>query len=389
MTVSNIVTSFTDVQTLVTGTAVVAKTAIKLGTGLFGIPMETDDGTNPIGFATRGRWDLPKTAGGGITFAVGDYVYWSAGTSLATATTSDDLVGICYSTAANADAVVDCELQGYIDPELAAAVNDSDFDAQTILAATLDNTPAALTIAEQRVVGRVTGGNVAALTGTQLATIIPNASTTVVGVAEMATTTEVNTGTDATRGISPSALNGSAPVMAVTNMTGSAAGIDSDSATHIGSNGSDHSFIDQDVTSGAAPTFLGTNMTALSGAAVLETAEDAVLGAIPVVYEIAIAGGADNNVSIAITNKSRVTDAWLVLEGAGTAGSDYQLRNVTSAITEQLDISGFADKTLDRFATIDDAQRDVADGANLNVIWTSTGGDCPAGTVYVQCIRKA
>jgi hypothetical protein len=37
------------------------------------------------------------------------------------------------------------------------------FDAQTILVAVTDNTPVALTVAEQKVVGRVTGGNIAAL----------------------------------------------------------------------------------------------------------------------------------------------------------------------------------------------------------------------------------
>ena len=41
------------------------------------------------------------------------------------------------------------------------------FDANTILAATTDDTPAAVTVAEQRFVGRITGGNIAALTGAQ------------------------------------------------------------------------------------------------------------------------------------------------------------------------------------------------------------------------------
>lgn len=45
------------------------------------------------------------------------------------------------------------------------------YDAHTVLYATSDNTPAALTVAEQRIVGRITGGNIAALTGTQLRTI--------------------------------------------------------------------------------------------------------------------------------------------------------------------------------------------------------------------------
>lgn len=37
------------------------------------------------------------------------------------------------------------------------------FDAQTILAATVDNTPVALTVNEQTLVGRLTGGDVAAI----------------------------------------------------------------------------------------------------------------------------------------------------------------------------------------------------------------------------------
>lgn len=50
------------------------------------------------------------------------------------------------------------------------------FGAQTILAATSDNTPAALTVDAQRVVGRITAGNVAALTGAQLMTILTGQS---------------------------------------------------------------------------------------------------------------------------------------------------------------------------------------------------------------------
>jgi hypothetical protein len=46
------------------------------------------------------------------------------------------------------------------------------FDAQTILAATADNTPAAVTVAEQTIVGRKTGGNVTALTATEVRSIL-------------------------------------------------------------------------------------------------------------------------------------------------------------------------------------------------------------------------
>ena len=52
------------------------------------------------------------------------------------------------------------------------AVPKALYDAQTILQATTDNTPVALTIAEQTVVGRITGGNITALTSAQLSTLL-------------------------------------------------------------------------------------------------------------------------------------------------------------------------------------------------------------------------
>ena len=47
--------------------------------------------------------------------------------------------------------------------DAAGAVMESDYNAHTILYATTDNTPAALTVGEQTVVGRATGGNITAL----------------------------------------------------------------------------------------------------------------------------------------------------------------------------------------------------------------------------------
>lgn len=55
--------------------------------------------------------------------------------------------------------------------DAAGAVMESDFDANTILAANVNDTPLALTIAEQRLVGRVTGGNIDDLTVTQARTL--------------------------------------------------------------------------------------------------------------------------------------------------------------------------------------------------------------------------
>lgn len=50
----------------------------------------------------------------------------------------------------------------------AAAVHAADYNANTILAATADNTPTARTVAEQTVVGRLTGGAIKALTVAEL-----------------------------------------------------------------------------------------------------------------------------------------------------------------------------------------------------------------------------
>lgn len=56
--------------------------------------------------------------------------------------------------------------------DAAGAVMEADYNANTILAATLDNTPAAITIGEQTLVGRKTGGNITALSSTEVRTIL-------------------------------------------------------------------------------------------------------------------------------------------------------------------------------------------------------------------------
>lgn len=54
-------------------------------------------------------------------------------------------------------------------------VPESLYDANTILAANSDNTPAAVTVAEQRILGRKTGGNIAALTAAEVNAILGGA----------------------------------------------------------------------------------------------------------------------------------------------------------------------------------------------------------------------
>jgi hypothetical protein len=57
-------------------------------------------------------------------------------------------------------------------PAPSGTVLESDFDANTILAATADDTPLPLTIPEQTIVGRITAGNIDALTATEVRTLI-------------------------------------------------------------------------------------------------------------------------------------------------------------------------------------------------------------------------
>jgi len=54
----------------------------------------------------------------------------------------------------------------------AGAVMESDYNAQSVLGAVADDTPTAITVGEQTVIGRITGGNVKALTQAELANLV-------------------------------------------------------------------------------------------------------------------------------------------------------------------------------------------------------------------------
>lgn len=70
---------------------------------------------------------------------------------------------------------------------IATKVAKSLYDANTILTANSDDTPIALTVGEQTIVGRITGGNIAALTPTQVKTLLVIASGDVSGLGTAAT----------------------------------------------------------------------------------------------------------------------------------------------------------------------------------------------------------
>lgn len=68
--------------------------------------------------------------------------------------------------------IIDALTPAQVEGVLTGTVHKSLFDANTILAADSDDTPAALTINEQRIVGRITSGNITGLTAAQIRTLI-------------------------------------------------------------------------------------------------------------------------------------------------------------------------------------------------------------------------
>ena len=215
--------------------------------------------------------------------------------------------------------------------------------------------------------------------------LVVQATQTARGTLEVATTAEVNTGTDDLRALTPLALNASAPVMAVTNMTGSAAGLDSDATAHAAADGSSHTFLDQSVVSGSTPTFTGTNFTGIPGPSVAQ-ATDTALGALEIATTAEVTTGTDN--VRAVTPSA--------LAGAGLTPA-----NVTWSTTSELTISSGAIAVTGGRHTVDtesDAAADNLDTINGlaagQAVWLSpASGDrgivlrdasLSGGTIYTQ-----
>lgn len=108
----------------------------------------TTDNT-PAALSVTEQTVVGRVTGGGIAALAID-------SDLTAVSANDDTIPSAKATKAYADLMVPKTL----------------FDANTILAADSDNTPAALTVAEQRLVGRITGGNIDDLTGAQVRTLL-------------------------------------------------------------------------------------------------------------------------------------------------------------------------------------------------------------------------
>ena len=111
------------------------------------------------------------------TWAQGDKIYWDSSAATASKTyaagAADAFIGVATAAVAANAGTGPVKLRGGAEAEvdLDDVVLKSLYDANSILAATADNTPAALTVAASTVVGRASSGNIVALTAAQQRTV--------------------------------------------------------------------------------------------------------------------------------------------------------------------------------------------------------------------------
>ncbi len=146
--------------------------------------------------------------------------------------------------------------------------------------------------------------------------------------------------------------------------------------------------IDTTALADASVTLAKVVEATLDGTVAKVAANANVIGAIPVVHRIDVASGANGNVDVVLTHKTRVIKAWAVMTGAGTTGATIVLKNGTSnAITDTLDVSAAADQAVANFTKINDAYHELTAGATLRATKASSGGDFGGCIVYVMGLR--
>lgn len=127
----------------------------------------------------------------------------------------------------------------------------------------------------------------------------------------------------------------------------------------------------------------------LNGAHSAEAVNVSAVGAMALVHRITLASGADADVDITLSEKSRVIDAWAVLSGAGTTGSIITVKNGANAISDVIDVAAGADTDVFRVAEIDNSEHDIATAGTLRISYASTSADFPGAEVYVMVLKVA
>jgi hypothetical protein len=120
----------------------------------------------------------------------------------------------------------------------------------------------------------------------------------------------------------------------------------------------------------------------------VEAGTNNTIGKILLIHRSEFADGASANNDIVLTYASRILDVFAIkTDGAGNAGNTVQLQTAGGAanVTDAFDMD-VVDTTVVRALTIDDAQRNFANGATLRIRRVTTGGNS-AVEVYVLVLR--
>ena len=129
--------------------------------------------------------------------------------------------------------------------------------------------------------------------------------------------------------------------------------------------------------------------SSLNGSSVATVADANVIGAIPVIFRKDVAAGATADIDVVVTNKVRVINAWLVKgANAGGGAGTIQIKNGASAITDAMSIN-IAANTIQRAATIDQTQWEIAAAGTLRFTRTRSASTDEACTVFVEALRVA
>uniref|UniRef100_A0A6M3KPE4 Uncharacterized protein n=1 Tax=viral metagenome TaxID=1070528 RepID=A0A6M3KPE4_9ZZZZ len=148
------------------------------------------------------RYVIPKAISLGIGYRLAtDGVKFTVTDTNGAIVTTGSVSDTAYNEATWNDVTAIAPSKNAVRDEFENRVPLSLFDAQTILAAVSDNSPVAVAVAVQQVIGRLTGGNIKGLTATELTALLNAATTALQGAVELDTVTETVAGVDTSRAV--------------------------------------------------------------------------------------------------------------------------------------------------------------------------------------------
>ena len=301
---TNIVREDDDIVTAVAG-GTIASGSVQEINGYCGVALTDAVSDDSYALRVRGVATIGKKTG--ETWAQFDKLYWDSSAATASKTyvsgSADQYIGLAAAAQGTSDATTgDVMLNASLDAETGDVVLKSLYDANSILYATTDNTPVALTVAASRHVGRAASGDIDDLTPAQSRVIL-------------ATTTEAE----------GDELLGAATV------------------------GADRLVSAQIV-----------------GTQIAVAADSNVIGGIPVVHMLPIAAAAGDNDIVCTHKTRFYFFAAIKTVQAGLAGGTLTIKNGANAITNAITWDDTtADKAWANPTTIDDAYWEVAAGGTL------------------------